>query len=360
MANKFTRFLNTLPRGPKGVVGNFRHAERIFVDNYYRLAPRTKFLYYVVFRGAEREISLLVKTAELPKFTFDSVTKNVYNRTKHVYKKMNYDPITFTFHDDNQGLVNQMWNEYYSYYSDDPGGTQLLHPNSLVNYRSSYGMGFPVNENYFQKISLYTMSRQRFNGYELLAPRIKSWTHTDLSYDGNEVAQNTMTIDYEGVVYSNGSVTYGSPDGFASLSYDVVKSPLTLGGGGLRGIADALGGSIVSDITSIFGDVSLKNIKKRPGAFVSAAIQAVNNYQRYNPGAGQSFSGIVGELSNPAAAAGAANIVGGVIGTKFPKVGTELGSLAATVAVNKLLQPKAAPNTFPQSTGNQSKPRTRP
>lgn len=362
MANKFTRFLKTAlnQRGPKGVVGNFRHAERIFVDNYYRLSPRTKFLYYVVLRGADKEVSLLVKTADLPKYSFDSVTKNVYNRTKHVYKKLNYEPIQITFHDDNQGLANQMFNEYYSFYNDDPGGTQLTHPNSLVNYRSSFGMGFPVDENYFQKIAIYTLSRQRFNGYELLAPRIKSWNHSSLDYAANEPADHTMTIDYEGVVYSTGSVTYGSPDGFASLSYDVVPSPLTVEGGGLRGIADALGYRVYGDIKSIFGDVTAKNIKQRPGAFISAAVQAVNNYQRFSPGAGQSFTGIIGNLKNPASQGGIANVIGGVIGAQFPKVGTQLGSAIASVAVGKLLQPSSAAKTFPQSTGNNKKPKTFP
>jgi hypothetical protein len=86
MTSKLTRFLNNIDRGPKGVVGNFQHATRIFVDNNYRLAPRTKFLYYAVFTGAEREVSLLIKSTDLPKFNFDMANKNVYNRTKQIYK----------------------------------------------------------------------------------------------------------------------------------------------------------------------------------------------------------------------------------------------------------------------------------
>lgn len=356
MANKFTRFINSLPGGPKGVVSNFRHAERIFVDNYYRLAPRTKFLYYVVLRGADKEVSLLVKTADLPKYSFQGVTKNVYNRTKHVYKMMNYEPLTFTFHDDNEGLVNQMWNEYYSYYSADPGGSQLTHPNGLERYSSSYGMGFPIDENYFKKISLYTLSRQRFNGYELIAPRIKSWNHSSLDYGANEPADNTMTIDYEAVVYSTGRVTYGSPDGFANLSYDVVPSPNTVGGGGLRGLANALGAGIVGDIESVFGPISKDRIKQRPGSFIAAAISSVNAYKNQTPGGRDSFGSIVGELRNPNVQSSVANAIGGVIGAKFPKVGTALGAAAAVSAVSKLLQSPSTSKSFGKSSGNQSKP----
>lgn len=347
MSNKVTAFLNSIPGGPKGVVSNFKHAQHVFVDNTYRLAPRTKFLYYVVFRGPDKEMSLLVKTAELPKYTMQTVTKNVYNRTKHIYKMMSYDPITFTFHDDNNGVINRMWHDFYKEYNDDAKSLQLYHQNSLVNYgEGSYGMINSHKLPFFQKISLYTLSQQKFQGYELLAPRIKSWTHSNLDYTANEPAENTMVIDYEGVIYSSGSVTYGSPDGFASGSYDVVKSPNTPEGAGLKGIVDSLGGSIISGVTSIFGDVTTKNITERPGAFVSAAIEAVQNYQGNNPGGPPSVSGIVGALSNPGSVAGITNTVGGVLGAAFPKLGTELGTAVATTAVAKVLQPSNTPNTF--------------
>ena len=56
MANKFTRFLNDFASGavkgitnPKGLVSNWQHATRIFIDDTYRLSPRTKFMFYVRF-----------------------------------------------------------------------------------------------------------------------------------------------------------------------------------------------------------------------------------------------------------------------------------------------------------------------
>jgi len=98
MANKFTRFLTGVSEGilnPKGQQANWQHATRLFIDDSFRLAPRTKFLYYVSFElnkhairspsftnNHSQEVGLLVKTAELPKFSFDTVTKNQYNRKK--------------------------------------------------------------------------------------------------------------------------------------------------------------------------------------------------------------------------------------------------------------------------------------
>lgn len=359
MANKFTRYINSNYYGPKGVVGNFRHAERIFVDNYYRLAPRTKFLYYVVFAGADREISLLVKTSDLPKYSFEMTTKNAYNRTKHVYKMMKYEPLNFTFHDDNEGLVNQMWHSYYNWYNSDPRNSQLNHPVSLLSQRGSYGMGFGVNKNFFRRISLYTLSRQRFNGYELLAPRIKSWTHSTLDYTAIEPAENQMTIEYEGVVYSTGTVNYGHPDGFASLAYDVIPSPNVVGGGATPGPIIGTAGSIRSGMSSVFGDVTQKTPILRRQSFLEEAITAVNQYTRLNTFYENEYKDIIEDNFLMPTGVDTANIVGGVIGAQFPKVTSPLvtlGTVAATVAVNKLLQLPINENSFPQSSGNESTP----
>jgi hypothetical protein len=351
MANKFTRFINSALRGPKGVVSNFQHATRIFVDNNYRLAPRTKFLYYVVFAGAEREVSFLLKSTDLPKFTFDVATKNVYNRNKKIYKRIDYDPISLTFHDDNAGMMHSLYSKYYSHYSSDGANSQGNHPNSLVNYSGNYGMGFATPVNFFRKVSLYTLSRHRFNGYELMAPRIKSWTHGNVDYASNEPLDSSMTIEYEGVKYLSGSVAYGSPDGFASLSYDVVQSPNVLGGS--LGLGNVLGpiGDVLGGIESVFGDVSKKNILKNPGGFITTAISQINTYKN-NGGEFPTIDGVVGELRNPGNILTAANTVGGIVGASFPKVGAVLGSIAATTATRKILQTQSSNNSFPQSSGS--------
>jgi len=351
MTTKITRFINSALRGPKGVVSNFQHATRIFVDNNYRLAPRTKFLYYVVFAGAEKEVSFLLKSTDLPKFTFDVATKNVYNRNKKIYKRIDYDPISLTFHDDNAGMMHSLYSKYYSHYSSDGANSQGNHPNSLINYSGNYGMGFATPVNFFRKVSLYTLSRHRFNGYELMAPRIKSWTHGNVDYASNEPLDSSMTIEYEGVKYLSGSVAYGSPDGFASLSYDVVESPNVLGGS--LGLGKVLGpiGDVLGGIESVFGDVTKKNILKNPGGFITTAISQINTYKN-NGGKFPTIDGVVGELRNPGNILTAANTVGGIVGASFPKVGAVLGSIAATTATRKILQTQSSNNSFPQSSGS--------
>ena len=140
MANKFTKYLKSAAGGfasgltnPKGIVANWQHATRLFVDDTYRLSPRTKFLFYVYFdinqnalkagswdqQTHGQELGMLVKRANLPKFSFDTVTKNQYNRKKILHKTIKYDPVQISLHDDSNSVVTSLWALYYGYYIAD-------------------------------------------------------------------------------------------------------------------------------------------------------------------------------------------------------------------------------------------------
>ena len=52
MANLLKGFLDNVGKGvlnPKGNLGDFAHGARLYVDDSFRLAPKQKFLYHVVF-----------------------------------------------------------------------------------------------------------------------------------------------------------------------------------------------------------------------------------------------------------------------------------------------------------------------
>jgi hypothetical protein len=364
MANKFTRYLSGFGNGlvagatnPKGDMGNWRHATRLFVDNTYALAPRHKFNYYVRIElepGALRapqfkakhadEIGLLVKTADLPKFTIDQVTKNQYNRKRVVYKNLNYDPVTFTFHDDNTGVINAFWAIYYGYYSVDRanpteawGDTKYRPAGSPVgNFR--YGMDNNVTAPLIKSISIYTLSRRRFNGYTLVNPRITSWQHGQGDYASSDGMDHTMTVAYEAVQYSSGSVARGSPKGFATLHYDLTPSPLSVAGGGT---ATLLGeGGVLSGIEQIFGAIGSGNLFNSPGSFLGTAIASINTYKNLK---GLSKEGLKQEainiLTTPAAAATIANTIGGVVGTVWPKNPSTSSQGDGTSAIAKQIIP---------------------
>lgn len=338
MANYFTRFLKQAAAGllnPKGNMGNFQHATRLFLDDSYRLAPRTKFMYYVRFeidptahnatlftnRQHGTEVGYLVKTTDLPKFTIESTTKNQYNRKKIVNTMINYDPINMTFHDDSAGVINALWAIYYgTYFRDRHNPTQAYNDNKyqsvnnpMHNFR--YGMDNNKTVDMFKSISIYTMSRKRYLGYTLVNPRIKSWSHGGLDYSASEPLENTMTLEYEAVQYSAGNVTYDSPKGFATLHYDTVPSPLTVQGGG---VANVFGeGGVLDGLEQIFGNVSDGTAFGSVGGFIGTAIGAINTYKNAkNVNIGRELKNI---LNNPATISGVVNRVGGIVGAAFPK-----------------------------------------
>ena len=114
----------------QGEMRDFRHATRLYLDNVYALAPKTSWIYYVVFsiepsaitesqwknQRRDYEAGMLVKSCDLPKFQIQTETLNQYNRKTNIYTKINYDPITITLHDDNNGITNSLWALYYGYY----------------------------------------------------------------------------------------------------------------------------------------------------------------------------------------------------------------------------------------------------
>lgn len=369
MANKFTRFLNDFASGavkgitnPKGLVSNWQHATRIFIDDTYRLSPRTKFMFYVRFEidsTAHRapsftakhgtEVGMLVKSADLPKYSFDTVVKNQYNRKKVVYKQITYDPVNLTLHDDNAGIVNALWAIYYGYYIADRsqplaayGATQFRATKTPVdNFR--YGMDNDIKTPFFKSISIYTMSRRRFLGYTLINPKIKSWNHGSVAYAESDTLESQMTLEYEAVKYSAGTVKVNNPKGFATLHYDTVPSPLSVAGGGVSNLAGE--GGVLDGLEQIFGDISSGNAFDSPGGFLGTAIKTLNTYKNFK---GLTKEGLKNEainiLSNPANIATAVSTVGGVVGTIFPKSTNRETPTEAT--------PKSMVGDFPAGPGN--------
>jgi hypothetical protein len=323
MTNKFNRYLTNDPTGPKGVLANFQHATDVFVENYYRLAPKYKFLFYAYIEfdnsvasvsKLSPEISLLVKTTGLPSFTYDSVTKNKYNRKKIVYKGINYDPLTLTFHDDNAGIMNTVYSAYNDYFSNDPFNSR---PEAwdMSNKWTEFKYGMDVNTpvRFIKRISLYTLSRQKYEGYTLWGPKIKSWKHGDVDYAASaDVIESSMTVEFESVSYTYGDVAEGTPDGFASIHYDTVKSPLDTAAGG--------------NSNTVFGDQQTSALRKSP-SFPENAIAAQEFNNRIELPDGQLP---VEDFDDPTES----NLIGGLFGAQFPSDFDDDVIIAGTKSVN--------------------------
>jgi hypothetical protein len=340
MANFFTRFLNGAVNGltqPKGIVANWQHATRMFVDDTFRLAPRSKFLFYVRFEidpaaltGAEwkqkhgDEVGMLVKSADLPKFSFESVVKNQYNRKKLLYKSIKYDDVNITMHDDSAGIINALWALYYGYYIADrhlpESGFEAnkIRPTDTTKDKFRYGLDNNKTVDFFKSITIYTMSRRRFLGYTLVNPRIKSWQHGSVAYSEGDFIESSMTLEYEAVRYSAGNVRVNSPKGFATLHYDTVPSPLSVAGGGVATLTGD--GGVLDGLEQIFGDVGSGATFSSFGGFLGTAIKTINTYKNFkNLSPAQLKNEAINILSNPGNISGAISTVGGIVGAVFPK-----------------------------------------
>lgn len=319
MADKFTRFLSGVGQGllnPKGNLGDARHAARLYVDNQFARAPRTKFLYHVAFDIAEpallskkfsdkrKEVSLLVKGADLPRITIDHDIKNQYNRKRVIYKELKYEPLNISFHDDNIGIINALWAQYLSYYSPERlNPVEAWTDTSFGPYKNvdgekarwNYGLdrskgtsstyfgpdATSYTKPFFRTITLYTLSRKKFNSYTLVNPHIVSWNHGNVDQNSNNgTVEAQMSLVYESILYGTGSVIKGKePTGFADLFYDKTPSPMTIGGGTLSSVFGpggliAAGSSIIEDAQQIYGPENVQEAGLGPlglGTIISAA-----------------------------------------------------------------------------------------
>ena len=174
------------------------------------------------------------------------------------------------------------------------------------------------------------MSRRRFLGYTLVNPRIKSWNHGNVDYAASEFLESAMTLEYEAVRYSAGTVTFNNPKGFANLHYDFVPSPLSVAGGGVANLAGD--GGVLDGLEQIFGEIGSGATFESFGGFLGTAIKSINTYKNIR---GLSKEGLKREainiLSNPANVATAVSTVGGVVGAIFPKsASTQTGTTTAS------------------------------
>ena len=292
MANKLNGFLDNFFGGalaPKGNVGDFQHAQRLYIDNAFRLAPKVKFLYFVNFNFTDHaletfplidqrhraELNMLCKTIDLPQYTATVDTKNQYNRKKNIQTRIDYTPIKITMHDDNANVTQILMEAYYRYYfrdpyitdtasSFDPRGTYKKNTNRTFRYGLDNDKVIP----FFRNIKLYQFSRHEYTEYTLVNPLITAWGHDSMDQsDGVGVAENAMTINYESVLYSRGRVGEDSPATFATTHYDKTPSPLSVSGGGVANLFG--GGGVLDGASSVIGDITSGNIGL--GTLITAA-----------------------------------------------------------------------------------------
>jgi len=257
--------------GPKGNMADWQHASRLYVDDDLKLSPKQKFLYHVYFQldpivrtilpelsdKHNLEIGMLVKAADLPKYTAMVETRNKYNRKKNVQTSIQYEPISITFHDDNYGVTTALLEAYYRYYFADasygtkPGAYNKAGTGDNTFLGSGrnqfkYGLDNNISVPFFKNIQITQLARKTYTTYTIVNPIITAWQHDSVdNTDSSGQMQNTITVAYEAVHYSRGKVEAGSesePTGFGtSEHYDKQPSPISLLGGGTLSLDDQFG-----------------------------------------------------------------------------------------------------------------------
>ena len=331
---------------------DYAHASKTFRTNGYELAPRNKFLFHVYFNlntteiptlsnifsaSEQAKIGLLVKTIQLPTYTLDTETLNQYNRKRIIQKKINYLPVTMTFHDDGGDLSRNLWYNYYSYYYKDPSqqygsasnqngsiGAVANEPGFTYGQRDIYANNRPVNDwgyigegysqgaagasggpggnqstgkpAFFRDITIYGMDQHKWASYVLINPLVKEWKHDQYNYsEGGGTMENSMTIEYETVKYYSGAIGGSRPDtnvkGFADPAhYDNIRSSLARPGS----TRSVLGqGGLLDAGIGIAQDLAAGNLTGVIGAIQKAGTA-------YNTFKGQNIRSIVNEEANAA------------------------------------------------------------
>jgi hypothetical protein len=266
------------------VLRDQQHAARLFTDDQFRLAPKSKFLFHVAFninkaalittdlsQRYKNEINMLVKSVDLPNFTITAETVNQYNRKKNIQTTLKYNPISIIFHDDNMGLINQLWENYFSYYYADPSSSKdagAYNRNATKNFdyiSNLYGLDNGSTQPFFNYIRIYQMARHEYVSYTLHNPIITQWNHNKLDYaQGGNTHDNNAQIMYEAVSYDRGVVTPDNVEGFGTEHYDQTPSPL-------QGQVDP--GAINPTLANN------RNLTDNSGSFLSNLAETINSYQ---------------------------------------------------------------------------------
>lgn len=379
-------FLDQLGKGDH--IKDWQHASKLFVGDNFRLAPKMGYLFHVFFDinpdsvsriGEQQKIEagLLVKTADLPKFSIDTKVMNSYNKPNIVQNKVKYDPLTITFHDDHADVVRALWVDYYNYYYRDTDGglvsktsdvsQKFTTPDKYAADRRYNNFGYAPrsygassagdSQQYFKSIRIYSLHQKKFSEYILVNPIITSFQHGQHQQGSSEPMQHSMTISYEFVLYASGNVSEKTVNGFAKIHYDKAPSPLTssngtrsiLGPGGLIATAD----DVITDLsTGNLAGAAFKTFRGLNNASATDLKQAVlselgqitmDTFRGENPVNRISVPSL-GDLSertqtvvNTALNGGYANI----ISSNAANIASTAGQIAAGVALTKLTSPLA-------------------
>jgi len=302
MSDTFTNFLSNKGFGP--TLRDYQHASKLYIggggDSYAR-SPKVGFLYFVNLKlnpeafssnfsdiwnlDDFKDVGLLAKKIDLPKFTVDNEVINQYNRKTVVQKSIKYTPISITLHDDNKDIAHNLWVNYYqNYYKDGNHSPGRWKDTKFGINDWTYGRyNNQLLTNFFDSIDIYVLHQQKFTKYTLINPKITEWAHDSLDQSaGNKIMENKFTVAYETVQYDYGFISASEPEGWKARYYDREPSPNSVAGNGANDILYAAAKESAFDKQTSKGRVYGNFRPKPPGMLEQLGTILLKNYVNEN------------------------------------------------------------------------------
>lgn len=160
------------------------------------------------------EISYFVKTCERPDVNFEIKTVHQYNRKRHHYTKLNYNPLNVEFYDDVNSsmiLLLQLYTRYYYGDFDSSASPSWWNYDMVSNAqtfeqfsRGNWGyrftnMGDKDETYFFKRISIVEITGTTFTAYNVYNPKIVSYTLDEKTQDTSEPNLVNIQFEYEGI-----------------------------------------------------------------------------------------------------------------------------------------------------------------
>lgn len=268
---------------------DYQHAARLYTDDLFRLAPKTRFLYHVVFEinpaavgsnmsaTSKLELGMIVKRCDLPSYNFNVELKNSYNYKNYVTTGISYQPVSITLHDDMGDVATAFFKSYYQNYYADTLHQAIDYANADYNTdfatTQRWGRDTGSFDRFLNSVSIFQLNRQRFTEYKMMNPIINDFANGQMDQtDGTGINEQQFSISYSGVLIQAGTVGRDSPQGFATFHYDNSPSPNSPLGGGADSIFGVLGGA--STALGLLGQ----------GNILGAGLAAANVYEKLKSG----------------------------------------------------------------------------
>lgn len=268
---------------------DYQHAAKVFLSEPgYIMAPKVGFLFNVVFNfnppgesilggAVNKSITSLCKTAELPKFNLEFETLNKYNKKEVVPKKLQYEPVTLTFHDDVKNTIRDLWIVYNQYYIADSKitkeawATDDTYLNTWSFNRYGLDQGLDVKEKKFlSTVDIYSMGNNRFTKYSLINPLIVSFDFDRYDYsEGAKTMETQVRLEYESVLYFEGDTSNVTNFGKDSPYYDNMSSSLSQNASNAGRFSNKYGNQKIAtgDISDYAEQSIINRVRNAPESF---------------------------------------------------------------------------------------------